>query len=742
MTLRNVIRIKPVAHRIILLLSSIVLWLLVACSPAQQTEVIQVIPTLAALEQPPSLDMAVSVALNFLESWRLSDFPAMYNLVALPSREATPLETFISIYQDAQDQMTLERLAYAPGTSLYRDPNRSDVVNFNYSVTFTTRLVGEFTDDNRNMRLVYDSSAKDWRIAWTPGDIFAKLEGGGQLRLEVSIPSRANIYDRAGKVLADQGGRVVAISAVKKDILDWTACLNLLAPATSKDPAVLQRIYDESSPDWLMNLGTIEPTIYDQQFPLLELTCAAKFSSRPVREYPNGTIAANIIGTVGYPEQAQISDLESNGFNADSIIGKSGLERSWDERLRGQPGGQLTIVSQGSEVLREIAHSPSRPSESIWLTIDSNLQAEVQQIIASYYDNAKDGWAANSKGAAAVIMDVHTGAILAMVSYPTYDANAFAPFPILGGEAAAKLIVELEADPRRPVLNRATQGVYPLGSVMKTVSTIAVADTGVYALDQKFTCSGIWTRDITRYDWLPGGHGTITLPQALTRSCNPYFYEVGFQLNQYDPYALPTYARRMGLGAPTGLVDTAEAAGLIIDPAWKRTNTGIEWTFSDAVNMSIGQGEVQVTPLQVARLFAGVANGGILYRPQLVEKAGILGEAPSYTMTPEAMSNFGVKPEVLATVREGLCNVTTAQAGTAEYQFRYDAELQNIGVCGKTGTAQDGPRPTHAWFAAYAPRETPEIAIVVIAENGGEGSGVAAPMVRDILHYYFLEWQR
>lgn len=730
-------RMKSVAYRFVFLVL-----LLVACSPSQRTEVIQTVPTLASLEQPPPLELAVSVAVNFLESWRLGDFAAMYNLVALPSREATPLDRFTSIYQNAQNQMTLESLSYAPGTSLYRDSNRSDVVNFNYSVTFKTRLAGEFTDDNRNMRLVYESSAKDWRIAWTPGDIFAEMAGGGQLRLEVSIPSRANIYDRAGKVLADQGGRVVTVSAVKKDIVDWAACLNLLAPAMSKAPSILQNIYDESSPDWLMNLGTIEPAVYDQQSPLLELTCAAKFSSRPVREYPNGTIAPSIVGTVGYPNEGEVPNLESNGFNADSIIGKSGIEQSWDERLRGHAGGELTIISQGGEVLREVNRSPSRPSESVWLTIDSDLQAKIEQIIASYYDKAKDGWAANSKGAAAVIIDIHTGAILAMVSYPTFDANAFAPFPIIGRDAATQLIAKLDADPRRPVLNRAAQGVYPLGSVMKTVSTTAVADTGVYALDQKYTCSGIWTRDITRYDWLPGGHGTITLPQALTRSCNPFFYEVGYQLNQYDPFALPTYARRMGLGALTGLTDIAEAAGLIIDPDWKRTNTGIEWTFSDAVNMSIGQGEVQVTPLQVARLFAGVANGGILYRPQLVEKAGILGETPSYTMTPEVMSNFGVKPEVLDTVREGLCNVTTTQAGTAEYQFRNDTELQNIGVCGKTGTAQDGPRPTHAWFAAYAPRENPEIAIVVIAENGGEGSGVAAPIVRDILHYYFLEWGR
>jgi penicillin-binding protein 2 len=168
-------------------------------------------------------------------------------------------------------------------------------------------------------------------------------------------------------------------------------------------------------------------------------------------------------------------------------------------------------------------------------------------------------------------------------------------------------------------------------------------------------------------------------------------------------------------------------------------NTGIDWSFSDAVNMSIGQGELQVTPLQVARLFAAVANGGTFYRPQLVAQVGILGEAPSYVMTPEVISEVSIRTAVLDTVREGLCAVVQSRAGTAEFQFR-NSDLQTIGVCGKTGTAQNRPgAATHAWFAAYAPMNNPEIAIAVIVENAGEGSAVAAPIVRDILDYYFFE---
>ncbi|MBZ0294651.1 MAG: penicillin-binding protein 2, partial [Anaerolineae bacterium] len=197
---------------------------------------------------------------------------------------------------------------------------------------------------------------------------------------------------------------------------------------------------------------------------------------------------------------------------------------------------------------------------------------------------------------------------------------------------------------------------------------------------------------------------------------------------------------RMGLGSETGLNEggLAEASGLIIDPDWLRQRGG-EWRFSDAVNMAIGQGEVQVTPIQMVRMYAAIANGGYLYRPQLVEKAGILGETPSYTMEPDMMRDTGIKPEVLDVIYEGLCAVTSVPGGTAEHIFRH-SPLQDIGVCGKTGTAQatgDGV-PPHAWFVAWSPRENPQVAVVVMVENSNEGSAVAAPLTRDILEYYFF----
>ncbi len=717
----------------------LLLLLMTACSPAAQEQSAAILPTIASLPSPTppafTLDAAERVARSYLEAWKHSDFEAMHNLIAFASREATPLADFTALYQSSQSIMTLQNLDYTI-TSQMMDANTTMMI-FSYDMTFNTDLVAAFSDENRTLRLVFDSTATEWRVAWSQADIFAAMGNGGRLRLEPRIPSRANIYDSDGNILADQNARVVNVSIVKRDIAAYDTCTVTLGQALGKPAADVRTILDGRGLDQLSDMGTVEAVTYVAMHEQLERECGARFRDQPARRYANGTLMPHILGNVGYPQEADIPAVEAAGFSQDSILGSSGIERSWDETLRGRAGGRLMIVSpNGNTTL--LAEGASRPSESVWLTIDTDLQAFTNNLLATAYQSAAGGWATTSKGASAVVFDVNTGAILAMVSYPTYDNNAFNPFPSIGRDVANGQIEAVQNDVRVPLLNRPTLGAYPAGSTFKVVPAIAAADSGVYALDQRYTCIGSWNRDITRYDWLPGGHGTLTLAGSLTNSCNPYFYETGYQLNEADPYLLPTYARRLGLGSVTGLRDLAEASGTIIDPDWLRER-GTEWRFSDAVNMAIGQGEVEVTPLQMVRMFATIANGGDLYRPQLVQKAGILGEMPSYEMSPEILSNASIKPEVLDVVRQGLCDVTSTQAGTAEYQFRL-SPLQNIGICGKTGTAQAAGAlsQSHAWFAAYGPREDPEVAVVVMVENSGEGSGVAAPLARDILEYYFF----
>ena len=389
-------------------------------------------------------------------------------------------------------------------------------------------------------------------------------------------------------------------------------------------------------------------------------------------------------------------------------------------------------------MLRELANVRSSPPQSLWLTLNATLQGQIYQILDDAYRTNAEAWGSSSPGASVVVMNVRTGEVLALVSYPSFDNNAFTTFPIMGRAAADAYVTQVQNDPRRPQLNRPMLGGYPLGSVMKLVTSIAVADSSVYSLNERFTCTGVWNRDITRYDWRAGGHGTVSLPQAITQSCNPYFYEAGYRLDSQDPFLLPTYAREMGFGTRTGIENLPEAEGLIVDPDWWRENLGAEWNFSESVNMAIGQGYLQVTPLQVVRMVAAIANGGDLLEPHLVGQVGLIGENPSYTAERELTRHVDVRPEVLEVVRGGMCDVTTTAMGTAEFVFR-DSPLQQIGICGKTGTAQTGTSAnSHAWFAAYGPREDAEVAVVVMVENGGEGSGTAAPIARDVLEAYFF----
>lgn len=720
----------------------LLLILIVGCSPAnQQAPSTQEIPTLFPTPGPSGADLeaAQRVATLFLTAWQAGDLEAMHKLLSFSSSDANPLERFIAQYEAAQTEMTLQSLTYTPNT-LYRENNL--VVVFNYTVTFTTEVLGQFTDPDRNLRLVMDERSKDWRVAWTPGAIFQELEGGNSLRLERFSLRRANIYDRDGNILADQLGSVATVSVIKQAIPDYEACVSLLAQTTDRSLEVVQAILDQAAPNWLSEIGSVEPQVYDQYHQQLEDTCSAQFKQRFTRRYINGSLAPHIIGYVGYPTAEELPELKIAGFNQDSILGRAGIESSWDETLRGQPGGRLVIVNPNGEELREVTRQESRQSQSVWLTLDSDLQQWTLQVIGEAYLAAADSWAKTSKGAAAVVLDLRTGEVLAMVSFPTYDANALNPFPAIGRDIAEAMKKEISEDPRVPLLNRATQSKYPAGSVFKTVDAIAVADSGVYPVDQKFNCATSWQREpnFVRYDWSTVPQGVLTLAQALTRSCNPYFYEVGYQMNLVDPYLLPSYARKLGFGAVTGLGDLVESPGTIPDPDWVAENSenGLPWSMSDAINMSIGQGYVEVTPLQIVRLFALVGNGGDLLRPQLVQQAGIIGEAPSYTMVPEVSSHVTIKPEVLTTIREGLCAVTTAQYGTATHIFR-GSELLNIGVCAKTGTAQaTGDVPPHAWFAAYAPRDNPQVAIAVIVENSNDGSAIAAPIVCRVLEYYFF----
>jgi penicillin-binding protein 2 len=328
-----------------------------------------------------------------------------------------------------------------------------------------------------------------------------------------------------------------------------------------------------------------------------------------------------------------------------------------------------------------------------------------------------------------------------MASGPDFDPNAFI-VPNAKIDRAAIL-----SDSRRPLVNRVTQGTYPLGSVFKIVTMATALEAADYTPDSLYTCTGTWSElgpEAVKSDWLKGGHGTLTLVQGLERSCDPYFYHLGLALANVGFDALPEYARGFGLGTPTGIEGVPEDGGLVPDPAWKLENRGEGWTSGDTVNLAIGQGFLTVTPLQVVQYIAAVANGGTLYQPHVIDRIGAApdGSAPEETIKPVVTGKLPVSDETLEAIRQGMEGATQRSGGTATHRF-YGL---SIPVSGKTGTAQ-APGPIslpHSWFAGYAPSDCDklvgceeQIAIVVLVENAGEGSTFAAPMFRQVVEAYF-----
>ena len=694
------------------------------------------IPTLAADPAAvPDLESAAQLAHHFLSAWKQQNFAQMHSLLTQRNQEATPLADFRALYQSAQNTMTFLALDYKAET-LYAADGR--VLVFQYEATFHTRILGSFRDRERRLHLVVDPEMGQWRVAWSQSDIFAELGNGGRLLFESQLPGRANIYDRDGEPLADQYGRMVRVWVDNARIPDRRACFDALAPAVDETVEEIADLFDNrSGPNWRVDAGIMEPQVFIQFSDRVEAACNAVFLQENTRRYLHGTLMPHVLGHVGYPDAEQIPQLAAQGYDTGAVTGKAGIEASWNETLAGRPGGRLSLVASNGARLRVLAEANAQIPKSLWLTIDSDLQENIVRVLDEAY--SANTWGRVSFGASVVVMDVNDGEILAMVSYPSYEGNALNPYPSIGRDAADKMLEELANDERKPLINRPAQGVYPTGSVMKVLSAVAALDSGVYDDSTRFTCTGSWTYGFdTRYDWLPGGHGVMSVRTGITNSCNPFFYEVGFRLNAEDPYLLPYYAHRLGLGQPTGITAVPEVAGNIPNPDNVLQTTGLPWSYAFAVNLSIGQGEVQVTPLQIVRLYAAVANGGYLLRPQLVREAGLLDQRTRVSGR-DVMRDTQIDPADLAIIQQGMCDVVGSRSGTAHFQFIY-SPLLDVGVCGKTGTAQVAGEDElpHSWFLAYAPAQDPQIAIVTMVENAGEGSQVAVPLTRNILEYYFF----
>lgn len=677
-----------------------------------------------------------SVVEQFLNAWNERDYRAMYTLLSTESQGQYTFAVFETTYNNVAEAISLEGIGFSLGETELQGKTAA----VTYDVTLRSPSFGAIEDPGRMMRLVEGPAG--WRIAWSTMDIFDGLAAGARVQVDSDPPPRGNIYDRSGHYLVEENGVILQIHAQKLVMANEEQCYKALGTALRRDYREIAEAAADQNPDTIFFVGDMDSEEYNTRAGMLREWCGIDMESghitqRTDRRYVGHGAATHVTGYLGQAGEAAIA----RGVQPGTLVGQAGVEGAYEDALRGEAVRVLRITEPGGTVIRDLGGAEGQESQNVTLTIDRDLQIATAQAIYDAFMYAERNWASKSRGAAAVILDVDNGAILALASYPTFDPGLFSPntpFPFPSAY--------LNSRPNQPFLNRATQEQYAPASTFKIVTTAAVANERLMEPDETFYCDLQWENGSkygdtlrVRYDWRASEPdedqrfptGDVTIAGALTSSCDPFFYEMSARLFQRNPSLISNYARRMGLGRRYGLEPIfPEAAGVI------PTTTSVE----QAINEGIGQGDLQLPVIQMANLVASVANGGTIYRPYIVERVGRPDQSPTFTAQPEVIGQIDISDEALDIVREGMCDVTTQEAvnttngkalGTAWFAF----ENTYYSICGKTGTAQTSAEP-HAWFVAYVPADKPQIAIAVMVENSREGSEVAAPIVRRIIDDY------
>jgi penicillin-binding protein 2 len=671
-------------------------------------------PPEVRITQPPAAEQAAQA---FLNDWAASDYEAMYAMLTDGAKSSISSEKFSEAYENLANEATVTDMSFA----ITSDQTNPEDAQISYRADLKSAVAGEISRE-MVMKLVLE--AGEWRVDWDRGMILPELAGGNYLALDRQWDGRSSIYDRNGNPLAKQTDAVAI--GVWPDYVDWSKAkglLSMLASFSVYRADTIANMMENALPGAYIPIGEVPADQDPRRINQLASWDSVVVSEYSRRLYYEGGIAPQVIGYVSAIQQEELSSYRRKGYLADDRVGRKGIEQWGEETLMGKPGGSVYVFNPEGKPVQELGSSSSIPGKDIYVTIDAEFQRQVQKAM-SYFTGA------------IVVIEKNTGRVLAMVSSPTYDPNSFET----DNYNWSTQLSEITNDPRLPQFNRAAQGQYPLGSVFKIITISAGLESGRFNKDSTYDCQ--YTFDelagVTLYDWTwehfqedgeTKPSGLLTLPQGLIKSCNPWFYHIGNDLYTAGlTTAVSDMARKFGLGNKTGIEGIDEEAGNVPDPA----------SPLDATNLAIGQGDLLVTPLQVARFMAAVGNGGTLYRPQVIEKIVGRDGSVSSEFKPEEQGTLPLKPENLALIQEAMQDVVGSRKpmGTA---FRELNDL-DIPIAGKTGTATNSTGKPHAWFGGYsfANREDkPDIAVVVIAENAGEGSEFAAPIFRRVMEIYF-----
>jgi len=652
-----------------------------------------------------------SAAVSFLDLWETGEYDQMYELISSASKQGMSAEDFNAFYQETAFNATLQSVETQLLSSM-KNPNSATI---KYKAIFNTALFGSF-EREIDMPLTLEDNI--WKVDWGPGLIMPELAGGNRLQLETVYSERGDIYTRDDQPIVDQT-TAYALAIIPNQIEDEKEgiLLNFLADLTGRMPESIQASYEDIRlTNWYVPVGEVSAAEIDENWDVIIGLGGLRLAEFQSRYYYNGGIASQAIGYVQAITPEQMEEYQARGYLGDEQIGQAGLEKYAEEALTGKPAASLYVVDPEGQILSYLNQADAKLPQEIVTTFDKNLQIEAQKALLGF------------KGAV-VAMEVETGRILAMASSPNFNPNLFTP----ENRNSAELLDDMLNDGQQRLLNRVAQGSYPLGSVFKIIGMAAALESDLYTPETTYYCGSYFEelpgesfKDWTVDKDLPPS-GTLTLTQGLIRSCNPWFYHIGLDLfRQKGATYISEIARGFGLGSETGIDQVAEDTGQIIDPA----------SDGDAVQQGIGQGDMLVTPLQVVRFTAALANGGTLYRPQIIERITSVNGVDVYTFSPQVDGTLPVSQETLDAISVGMRGVVRSSIGTANDEL---GDL-SISIYGKTGTAENPLGDSHAWFTGYTStgrEDKPDIAVTVIIENGGEGSEVAAPVFRRVIETYY-----
>ncbi|HKW94520.1 MAG TPA: penicillin-binding protein 2 [Methylomirabilota bacterium] len=555
-----------------------------------------------------------------------------------------------------------------------------------------------------------------WYLQVLEGGRMHELSEKNRIRIRPVAAPRGILFDRNGLALVDNRP-AFTLSFIPREMEDRDTVVARLS-VLLKIPVGellegLEKVPNDSIRPVRVRRGLSLEDVTKVEERKLELP-GVIVEVEPQRVYPTSTFAAHLLG---YVREVNDEQMKQGRYRRGDMIGQSGLERLLDDYLRGREGGERIEVDAMGRPVQIMRREEPNPGAQVITTVDRRIQEAAELAMAG-------------KAGAVVVMDPRNGDVLALTSSPAF------PLDRLTGNLDRDEWVRLVRDPMTPLMNRALQGQYPPGSVFKIIVAAAGLQEGSLTPMDRVYCNGEFTLGKWTFkDWKKGGHGHMDLRGAIAQSCDVFFYQAGLKVGG-DTMA--RYAHAFGLGAPTGIDLGGERFGLVPFSPSQRSRSKRPWQAGDTVNMSIGQGQLLVTPLQIARMMAAVANGGILWKPRLVQRVEQADGTLAYTASSRMTERVELSPVVWAFLRSALSAVVKEGTGVA-------ARLPGVEIAGKTGTAQtisksdSAKGQDHAWFASFAPADDPQVVVVVFVERGGHGGETAAPIARQIYEAIFLQ---